>query len=111
MVDRDFLAAVLDSLKQPVLVANRDHVICFLNEAAARYYPGGRSLLGTRLLDCHPRPESRDRILRIFAQLEAGADEVCYREDGERRAFMCAVRDADGCLIGYYERFEPVRQA
>lgn len=105
-VGEDFLAAILDSLKEPVLVADLDHIICYMNAAAARHYPGGRSLLGTSAMDCH-KPESREMILRLLARLQAGEDEICYQETEARRVYIRAVRDPQGKLLGYYEWFQP----
>jgi len=46
------MAAVLDSLKDPLLFADTEHVIRYMNKAAIAYYSEGESLLGRSLLDC-----------------------------------------------------------
>ena len=38
---------------------------------------------------------------------EKGEDEKMITNNEKHRKFMRAVRDGDGNLIGYYERFEP----
>ena len=53
MTDASFMAALLDSLKDPILVADTDHVTRYMNKAAIAYYDEGESLIGRSLLDCH----------------------------------------------------------
>ncbi len=38
---------------------------------------------------------------------ERGEDEKMNLNSEKRRTFMRAVRDKEGNLVGYYERFEP----
>ena len=52
-VDAGFLRAVIDSVRDPVLVADLEHIIVFMNRAASSHYSKGEALLGTSLLDCH----------------------------------------------------------
>lgn len=106
MHDATFLSAVLDSLKGPVLVADDKHVIIYMNKAAAAYYEGGETLLGTSVLDCH-NAQSCAIIHEIWAAMQAGEDERLFSDEPERRVYMRAVRAADGRLLGYYERYEP----
>ncbi len=105
MPDVTLLAAILDSLPEPILVADTDHTIRYMNRAAIAHYPGGAALLGTSLLDCH-NPRSRQIILDVLEEFRAGADERFISENEERRMYMRAVRDADGRLLGYYEWYE-----
>ena len=102
MFDPTFLAAVLDSLNQPILVAGTDHKTLYMNKAAIAYYKGGTSLLGQSLLECH-NPESQQKIIAILAAFEGGEDECLYAENEQRRMYMHSVRDPHGALIGYYE--------
>lgn len=108
MPDVTLLAAVLDSLPEPILVADTDHIICYMNRAAIAHYPGGEALLGTSLLDCH-NPRSRQIILEVVEEFQAGADARFISENEGRRMYMRAVRHTDGRLLGYYEWYE--RQA
>lgn len=105
MPDAAFLAAILDSLPEPILVADRDHIIRYMNRAAVAHYPGGDALPGHSLLDCHNQ-RSRAIILQVLEELEAGAEERFIYEKGGYRVYMRAVRSADGRLLGYYERYE-----
>ncbi len=109
MFDDRAMRALLDSIADPIVFADNDHVIRYLNPAAARKYEarGYSSLPGKSLMDCH-NPESQEQIRRIHAQLKDGLDEVFETVSKEGlRVFVRAVRDDDGKLLGYYERFEP----
>ena len=104
-LDAGFLRAVIDSVPDPVLVANLEHTIVFMNRAAASCYPMGEALLGTSLLDCHSE-QSNKIILEVLDALQAGEEERLITDNEKHRIFMRAVRDVDGELIGYYERYE-----
>lgn len=100
--------AILDGLPGPVVFADTDHVIRYMNGAGAAQYQksGGYDLLGQSVMDCHN--EHSCRIIReVFARMrDAGVDEVeIYRRPG-KIVYMTAVRDEDGNLLGYYERYE-----
>jgi len=105
-----FLRAVIDSLRDPVLVADLDHTIVFMNRAAVSHYSKGEALLGTDLLDCH-NSRSNEVILEVLEALRAGEEERLITDNAKHRIYMRAVRDADGTLIGYYERYEPPASA
>jgi len=102
----DFLAAILDSLPDPVLVAGPDHTVCYMNRAAVAHYTQGASLLGTSLLACH-NAQSQHMILEIWEAMHHGLEERLITDGGKERIFMRAVRGPDGTLLGYYERYEP----
>lgn len=106
MHDATFLTAVLDSLKDPVLVADTDHRIIYMNRAAIEHFDDGASLLGTSLLDCH-NERSGAIIVEILAAMHEGLDERLITDNEKHRIYMRAVRDGDGDVIGYYERYEP----
>ena len=102
----DFYAAVLDSLKDPVLVAGPDHVIRYMNRAAQAHYTQGASLLGTSLLACH-NAQSQQMIRDIWEAMHDGLEERLITDGAKTRIYMRAVRGPDGALLGYYERYEP----
>jgi DUF438 domain-containing protein len=108
MIDATTMAAILDSLKDPVLFADTGHVIRYMNQAAIAYYEEGESLLGTPLLDCH-NERSQRMIVEILAAMQAGEvkEEQLITDNEEHRIYMRAVRDAEGQVIGYYERYAP----
>ena len=107
MADMSLMTALLDSMKDPVLVADVNHVVRYMNKPAIRHYEAGAALLGTSLLDCH-NETSNQQIKEILAAMLAGeTDERLITDNEKHRIYMRAVRDADGQLLGYYERYEP----
>ena len=106
MIDPSLMAAILDSLKSPLLFADTTHVVRYMNKAAIAHYRGGDRLLGTSLLECH-NAESQGLIVEILAAMEEGEHERLISESDERRVYMRAVRSPEGKLLGYYEWYEP----
>jgi PAS domain-containing protein len=106
MNDAAFLTAILDAIDEPILVADTDHVIRTMNKAAIAFYDGGSALLGTSLLDCHNQ-ESQQMILQILDAMEDGIDQQVFSDDGKQRITMRAIRDRQGQLLGYTERYDP----
>jgi nitrogen-specific signal transduction histidine kinase len=106
MNETNLMAAFLNSLKNPFMFADMDHKIVYMNRAAISHYKEGEKLIGTSLLDCH-NEQSQKLILEIFAAMQAGEDERLITDDEKHRIYMRAVRDAEGKLLGYYERYEP----
>jgi len=100
------MASILDSMKNPVLVADTEHRIIYMNRPAESHYRQGRALLGTSLLDCHNHA-SQQMMFEVLEALQAGEDERMITDNEKHRIYMRAVRDAQGTLIGYYERYEP----
>jgi DUF438 domain-containing protein len=106
MVDTALLAAVLDSLKDPVLVADTEHITRYMNKAALRYYEEGATLIGRSLLECH-NPQSQRIMIDILAAMHDGLEEQLITDNEKHRIYMRAVRDEEGNVMGYYERYEP----
>ena len=105
MSDGQLMERLLDSLKDPMVFVDSEHVIRYMNKAAVVAHEGGLGLIGCSLFDCH-NEESKTRILSLFPRLEAGEDEILIVEEPRRRIYMRAVRDESGRLLGYYERYE-----
>jgi nitrogen-specific signal transduction histidine kinase len=105
MTDATLPAQVLDSLTDPVLVADTEHTVVYMNSVAVDHYTGGEALMGTSLLDCH-NEHSRKMMIEVLAALRAGEEERLISDDEKRRIYMRAVRDEAGELVGYYERYE-----
>jgi len=100
MLDAELMAALLDSLKDPLLFADTEHKIRYMNKAAVAYYSEGESLLNTSLLDCHNEQE-------ILAAMHQGVDERLITDNEKHRIYMRVVRGANSQVLGYYERYEP----
>lgn len=106
----DFLHNLLNSLKKPILVADTDHVVFYLNKAAENFYTGGRDLVGRSLFECH-NEQSQQQMKDILQRMQAGLEEEMITDNKKWRIYMRAVRSPSGELIGYYERYEPPESA
>ena len=106
MSESELQSAILNSLKNPLLVGDLNHTVIYMNSAAEKYYSQGAELMGTNLLDCH-NPQSQQMMIEILAAMHEGLEEQLITDNEKHRIYMRAVRDADGRLLGYYERYEP----
>jgi PAS domain-containing protein len=106
MIDATLMAALLDSLKDPILVADTEHVTIYMNKAATAYYQEGETLIGRSLLDCH-NERSQQMMIDILAEMSEGLEERLITDNEKHRIYMRVVRDPDGKVLGYYERYEP----
>ena len=106
MIDAEIMAAVLNSLKDPLLFTNTEHKILYMNKAAIEHYSEDQNLMGNSLLDCH-NEESQRIIKDTLAKMHSGIDEQLITDNEKHRIYMRAVRAVDGSVIGYYERYEP----
>ena len=101
--------AILDSINNPIVFVDNDHIIRYLNKPAKVLFYGkfGYSdLVGKSLFDCHD-PASHDSIKRLHARFLEGEDEVFVRDVNPRlKLTAIGVRDAAGNLMGYYERYD-----
>ena len=101
--------ALLDTISNPIVFVDNDHVIRYLNKAAkVRYYEkrGYADLIGKSLFECH-NAESETLTKKLYNRLVEGENEVFLKvSDDNQKITVIAVRDAAGKLIGYYERFE-----
>jgi PAS domain S-box-containing protein len=109
MMDARIYESILDSINHPIVFVDNDHIIRYLNKPAKiRYYEkrGYSNLIGRSLFDCHS-PASRDQIKRIHERLLSGEDEIFLKiNKDQEKITVVGVRDSDGRLIGYFERFE-----
>jgi DUF438 domain-containing protein len=108
MIDATLMAAILDSLKDPILFADTEHITRYMNRAAIAWYEEGDSLIGRSLLDCH-NERSQQMMREILAAMHEGVEEQLITDNEKHRIYMRVVRDAGGKVLGYYERYEPPR--
>jgi len=109
VIHAELLAAILDSLKEPILFADTAHVTRYMNRAAVACYEAGDCLIGRSLLDCHNERSQAMMIDILAAMQKEGLEEQLITDNEKQRIFMRAVRDAQGRVLGYYERYEPPR--
>ena len=107
-MNEQFYLDLLNSMRYPVVVADLDHTIQFMNKAAIDQYKKGASLVGTNLLACHNQA-SQKVIEDVLERLKEGKNEELITDTPKNRIYMRAVRNDQGNLIGYYERYEVPR--
>ena len=106
-----FFKSVIDQDLAPIVLRDLNHTILYMNPAAIRNYAkrGGAKLIGQSLLACH-NPHSQELIRRTVAWFrESTEHNIIYEfhsEKDNRDVYTVALRDADGTLIGYYEKHE-----
>lgn len=109
MLDIPTYEAILDSIHHRLVFVDNDHVIRYLNRAARQWFyqkRGFSELVGQSIFDCH-KPASREKLLELYARLQQGEEAVFVKITKENeKASMVAVRDEQGRLLGYFERFE-----
>jgi len=106
MVETAVMTAILDSLKDPLLFADTNHVTRYMNRAAIAHYKEGEALIGRSLLDCH-NEQSQEMMIEIMAAMREEVEEQLITDNEKHRIYMRAVRDGDRRMLGYYERYEP----
>jgi DUF438 domain-containing protein len=106
MIDETTMAAILDSLKDPMMFVDTDHIIQYMNKAAVEHFDDGEALIGRSLMACH-NEKSQQIILETMEAFDAGEDERLISDTEEHRIYMRVVRGRDGRVIGYYERYAP----
>ena len=76
-----------------------------MNAPARRHYSKWGDVIGKSIFDCH-NSTSRKVIEAAYQDLLGGRKEVLITNSPRHRVFMRAVRDEDGTLMGYYERYD-----
>lgn len=104
-MNKTFLEALLNSVKDPILVADTNHIVQYMNKSAIVHYSEGEKLIKTNLLKCH-NEESQKMMIEILAEIHNGLEEKLITDNEKYRIFMRAVRDDKGTLLGYFERYE-----
>jgi transcriptional regulator with PAS, ATPase and Fis domain len=104
MIKKSFLMNILDSIRDPILVADTNHITIYMNKSAVNYYLDGKSLINKSLLDCH-NEESKIQMIEIFDQMISGLEEKKISAGKNGDIFMRSIRNSSGQLLGYYERY------
>lgn len=100
---------ILDAIPYPIMYVDVDHIIRYMNKKAEFYFyevRGYRDLIGKNLLDCHDE-NIQKMIIRSVEKLKAHGSEIYLGVTTDNlRKYINPVRDENGELIGYFERFE-----
>ena len=108
-VMEDFYKSVLEQDEAAVVLCNLNHIIVYMNPAAARRYAksGGYDLVGKSLMGCH-NAKSNEMIEKVVAWFKESPEHnkvyTFFNEKENKDVYMIALRDADSKLIGYYEK-------
>jgi DUF438 domain-containing protein len=106
MSETDLLLKLLDSWNKPIVLVDTNHTIVYVNEPARKNFAKWGDIVGRSIFHCHN--EQSSRIIReVFEELENGLEEVLIADNERHRVYMRAVRDKDGKLVGYCERYDP----
>ena len=106
--DPAMLGRLLDSFKDAVCFCDTGHIIRYMNTAAHERFAGRPAEVGRSIFDCH-NDASNAQIVEVLERFRDGETEVLLRDDEVQRIYMRAVRDEEGIVTGYYERYEPPR--
>jgi PAS domain S-box-containing protein len=110
MEREQMLEAILDASPYPIVFVDTDHIIRYLNKSARYHYyqeRGHKELLGSSIFDCHMKESSREKIRKCTEKLKNHSGDILLGVDARNlRVYMNPVRDAEGNLLGYFERFE-----
>lgn len=107
----NYFKSIIDEDRCAIVICNLAHEIIYMNPAAVARYGkrGGQALVGQSLLDCH-NPQSVELIQKVILWFEERTDHnriyTFYNEKENKDVYMVALREADGTLIGYYEKHE-----
>lgn len=110
MVDQ-LIRSVLEQDRAPVVLCDLQHTIRYMNPAAGVAYGkyGGLALLGKNLLLCH-KESSVQKLLRVLQWFAKDPANNCvhtfYDRKENKDVYVIALRNAQGELIGYYEKTE-----
>ena len=102
----DVLTNLLDSWNKPVVFVDTSHIIVWMNAPARKHYAKWGDVIGKSMFDCH-KDKTSQIIKDIFEKLQNGEEEVLFANNEKHRVYMRSVRDKDGKLLGYCERYEP----
>lgn len=109
MEKEKILTYIFDSIQYPILFVDTEHIIRYMNKMAEYHYYSERgysNLIGKSLFDCH-NSLSREKIREAVEKLKNHGNEIFLGVSVKnQRIYINPVRDENGELIGYFERFE-----
>lgn len=103
------MSYILDSIPYPILFVDCEHIIRYLNKTAKHHYyteRGYRDLIGKSLFECH-NDQSKEKILAAYEKIKNHGNEIFIGLSVKnQRIYINPVRNENGELVGYFERFE-----
>ena len=108
-MEQKYLENILDAIHYQIVFVDLTHTIRFLNKQAKYEYcqvRGHKNLIGKSLFEYH-NPKSKEHILAAVERFKNhGGEEFLSVSSNNLRIYMTPVRDEQGELIGYFERYE-----
>jgi DUF438 domain-containing protein len=104
MEQKELLAAILDSLTDELVFVDNEHIIRYVNQAGKKKYAKFGDILGKSIFACH-KQHSAELIKACYVKLQAGENDILFSDNEKRCVYMRAVRNENGQLLGYYERY------
>ena len=99
---------ILNSLNiGPIIYVDDQHITRYMNGAAKAGMPecAGHDIMDRSVLSYH-REESRQKILSYYEEMKQGKlSEVLVRKKAKAQIYMQSVKDDEGRVIGYLERY------
>lgn len=92
----------VDEYPSSVTVCNKDGIIIDMNEAATKMFEkdGGKELIGTNLLDCHPEPS----LTMLKEMLEKGTSNIyTVQKNGKKKLISQLPWYENGAFAGLVE--------
>ena len=105
-ITKEILYGILDAYAYEIVFVDRDHIVRYMNKTAKQRY-GDRVIIGNSLFNCH-NENSKGKIIEFLKRADAGEEEMFELYNGKtgEREFFVPVRNAEGKVIGYFERHE-----
>ncbi|MDO4458593.1 MAG: PAS domain-containing protein [Clostridia bacterium] len=107
--NEEMFKLILDSIPYPIVFCDTEHIIRYMNKEAEFFYyrrRGYGNLIGKSLFDCHSE-NTKAMIEKAVTNLENHGNEIYLGVNNRnQRKYINPVRDENGKLLGYFERFE-----
>lgn len=105
-ITMEVLYGILDAYAYEIVFVDRNHIVRYMNKTAKQRYKE-RVKIGNSLFCCH-NENSRVIIEEFLKRADAGENEMFELLNGKtgEREFFVPVRNANGEVIGYFERHE-----
>jgi DUF438 domain-containing protein len=109
-MDDGTLHFILNCWNKPLVFVDTDHVIRYMNRPAKRHYAKWGDVIGRSIFECHSE-RSCEIIKSAFGEIREGKREILISDSTKHRVYMRGVRDEEGKLVGYCERYDPPRKS
>lgn len=105
-ITMEVLYGILDAYAYEIVFVDRNHIVRYMNKTAKQRYKE-RVKIGNSLFCCH-NENSRVKVEEFLKRADAGENEMFELLNGKtgEREFFVPVRNANGEVIGYFERHE-----